>query len=357
LLPDLRLRNRLWLDSVLTEFQPDVIHAHDFSPIALIVQDWARQARLPFLVTLHFLPSRTRTFVSKEVNGLANKLGTGKLYQAFVSKFLNLCDGVITLNQAVANDLKVFGYKGVTYDIPNGRNLTDFTSLNITDSTQPEKQLLYIGAFGLRKNQQFLLEMLRHLSFPVRLELIGDVSEPRYMQQLKEYASSGNLSRVTFVDHVPFECIPSHFQEAHVFVSASTLEVQSLVIIEALASGTPVVALANDTTVDLIDEHVGCCLPANATPEQFARQVDAICNLSPVEYATMCDAARERVRNLDWSNIVKENIIAYNELVEIKRRVLMTKHQSPIWKPALISLSTVAWTWHDLIANLRPPVT
>lgn len=358
LLPDLRIRNRRWLDAVLTDFQPDVIHAQDFGPVALRIQDWARQARLPYLATLHYLPSRTQAFVSREVNGLAFRVGAGSLYRAFVSKFLNLCDGVIALNHAVANDLKAFGYKGSTYDVPNGRNLADFTSLQIADPSQVDKQLLYIGAFGLRKNQRFLLEMLSHLSLPAKLELIGDTPEPIYLQLLKQYASDHGLSRVAFTGKVPFEQIPFHLQQAHVFVSASTLEVQSLAVIEALASGTPVVGLANDTTNELLDDTVGCCLPANATPEEFARKVDTICNLPATEYVAMCWAARERVRHLDWQNVIELNTAVYKDLADRKRSTPVSgRHPAPVWTPWLAALSTAAWGWHDLTTLRNKPTT
>ena len=45
--------------------------------------------------------------------------------------------------------------------------------------------------------------------------------------------------------------IPNYLERAHVFPSASKMEVQSLVVIEALASGTPVVGLSNETIDEL----------------------------------------------------------------------------------------------------------
>jgi len=51
---------------------------------------------------------------------------------------------------------------------------------------------------------------------------------------------------------IPYHQIPQILEKTHVLVSASKMEVQSLVIIEALTSGTPVVGLANETIDELI---------------------------------------------------------------------------------------------------------
>ncbi len=47
------------------------------------------------------------------------------------------------------------------------------------------------------------------------------------------------------------------WRKTHAFVSASKMEVQSLAIIEALASGSPVIGLGNETVDELVDETNG----------------------------------------------------------------------------------------------------
>jgi hypothetical protein len=101
-----------------------------------------------------------------------------------------------------------------------------------------------------------------------------------------------------------------------VLVSASKMEVQSLVVIEALASGTPVVGLANETVDELVDESVGCRVPSEATPEAFARCVERICALPQSEYDRLCENARRRVETLDWSVVVGRTSDAYEKILE-----------------------------------------
>ena len=80
------------------------------------------------------------------------------------------------------------------------------------------------------------------------------------------------------------------------------MEVQSLAVLEALASGTPVLGLSNETIDELVDASVGGRLPKNTPPEEFARAVRTLCETDKDSYKGMCHDARKRVARYDWSN-------------------------------------------------------
>jgi hypothetical protein len=154
--------------------------------------------------------------------------------------------------------------------------------------------------------------------------LLGKALKPAYEEQLKRYCRAQNLDNVEFPGQVPHAEIPSYLERTHVFVSASKMEVQSLVVIEALASGTPVVGLSNETIDELVDQEVGSWLPKETIPQQFAENVQRICTLPRSEYEKLCENARERVSHLDWSNIIDKTVSAYGELIEEKDSVTGT---------------------------------
>jgi hypothetical protein len=158
--------------------------------------------------------------------------------------------------------------------------------------------------------------------------LIGKALKPEYGNQLKRYCKAHDLDNVVFAGQVPHEEIPSYLEKTHVFVSASRMEVQSLVVIEALASGTPVVGLSNETIDELVDDEVGGRLPKDATPQEFAACVERICSLPQPKYDRLCENARRRVDHLDWSNIVDQTVAAYHELMEEKPSI--TKQEGAV---------------------------
>ncbi|MCK5794344.1 MAG: hypothetical protein KAH12_06545, partial [Anaerolineales bacterium] len=57
-----------------------------------------------------------------------------------------------------------------------------------------------------------------------------------------------------------------------------------------------------------------------------------ICNLPPDQYQQVCQNARDRVKHLDWSNIVTQTMEAYQEILDIKLTA------SPVKKDMLSSL-------------------
>ena len=157
------------------------------------------------------------------------------------------------------------------------RNLAESDFLPLVDTTQPVKQLVFIGSFAKRKNQRFLVDMLAHLRTQVHLSFFGETLEPGYLQSLHEVVHERGLEDIVQIGHIPYAEIPAHLAQAHVFVSASTLEGQSLAVIEALTSGTPVIGLANETLDVLVDDTCGRRLSAASSPADLARQVDVYC--------------------------------------------------------------------------------
>ena len=276
-LPDLRRHPCHQLQTWLTEYAPELIHAQDFGPLPLLMQDWAVQNHVPYVLTLHCLPSRSRAFGSLEGTLLYNWITESRLYLDLVMRFIKRCDGVIALNQAATDDLLRLGYNGLIYHVPNGRNLAEYDVLPLADTTQPVKQLVFIGSFARRKNQQFIIDMLANLRTQVHLSFFGETLEPGYLQSLHEVVHERGLEDIVQMGHIPYAEIPAHLAQAHVFVSASTLEGQSLAVIEALTSGTPVIGLANETLDVLVDDTCGRRLSAASSPADLARQVDVYC--------------------------------------------------------------------------------
>jgi 1,2-diacylglycerol 3-alpha-glucosyltransferase len=304
----------------LDDFQPDVVHAHEPALMGLIGQIWAKMNLVPFVHTSHVLPAKVLDFGATDA--LDVKLLQGSLSETVtrraLTNFYENCDAIIALNNPALEALRRFGYKERLFVIPNGRDLQRYTSCSPADTSAQEKVLSFVGYISQRKNQVYLLKTLKHLPENYRLRLIGKPLNPDYGRQLESLSKDLGLNNVSFLGQIPHEEIPSQLEQSHLFVSASKMEVQSLVVIEALASGTPVVGLSNETIDEFIDEEVGCWLPKDANPESFARCVERICHLPQPDYEQLCAKARQKVEHLDWSNIVAQTVEAYGKLLEEK---------------------------------------
>ncbi len=331
-MPSLSAKNVGGITDFLDEFEPDVIHAHEPVSISIIAQIWARMHRVPFVHTSHILPNKILDFGT--VDALDVKLLQTTLSETVAHQLLNNfyknCDAIIALNHYAEKALRDFGYQGRLFIIPNGRDLSRYTQCDPANIEAEEKILSFIGYIVPRKNQAYLIEALRHLPAHYTLKLIGKALNPEYGEKLREMCQTYHLDNVVFTGQVEHEKISPYLAASHVFVSASKMEVQSLVVIEALASGTPVVGLGNETIDELVDDAVGRRLPGDAEPAAFAEAVEQICALDPAAYEEMCQQARARVSDLDWANIVHKTVDAYRELIAEKKAEPAAKPKSQL---------------------------
>ncbi len=319
-MPALSAKTVRFLFDFLDAFNPDVVHAHEPALMGLIGQIWAKMHRVPFVHTSHVLPAKVLDFGATDA--LDMKLLQGSFSESIsrrlLTDFYSNCDAIVALNQPALNSLRNFGYEGKIFIIPNGRDLEKYTVCANADADAAERVLTFVGYLNERKNQIYLIDAHRHLPEHYKLVLLGKALKPEYEERLKQCCRTHDLDNVAFPGQVPHEEIPAYLERTHVLVSASKMEVQSLVVIEALASGTPVVGLSNETIDELVDDEVGRWLSKGTTPQQFAESVQRICSLPRSEYEQLCENARERVSHLDWSNVIDQTVSAYQELMEEK---------------------------------------
>lgn len=301
----------------LEDFQPDVIHMHDPALLGVIGQLWAKYNRVPAFYTAHILPSRALDFGATEITRLLNTPINDRLVKRYLLNFYKNCDAVIGLNQITATMIRDFGYRGRIFQIPNGRNLAMYRSKECADINEEEKRLTFVGSLGKRKNQEFLIEAMQYLPEEYHLQLVGVPLNASYLKQLKKQVEKLGV-KVSFLGQLSQEEVAAVLVKTHVFVSASRMEVQSLAIIEALASGSPVVGLGNETVDELVDESNGMCLSNDASAREFAAAVSSVCERPPAEYKKLCQNAHSRVSALDWSCVMKKTVQSYETVLALQ---------------------------------------
>lgn len=316
----------------LDTFDPHIVHAHEAASIGLIGQVWAKMHLVPFVHTTHVLPGKPFEFGAVDALNIriVRSSFSESVLQRTLTDFYDNCDAIIALNDSVEEALRQFGYEGRIFIIPNGRDLARYEKCAPADMVSEERSLTFVGYLTNRKNQAYLVRVASHLPANYRLQLVGRALDPEYERRLHDLCEEKGCDNVIFTGQVPHEEIPRYLEKTHVFVSASKMEAQSLVIIEALASGTPVVGLSNETIDELVDDEVGYCLSKGTAPQAFARRVEEICSLPQSAYDRMCGEARRRVSDLDWSNVVDATVEAYRVLLEQETREATEEESSSL---------------------------
>jgi glycosyltransferase involved in cell wall biosynthesis len=162
--------------------------------------------------------------------------------------------------------------------IPTPVDITRYSHLEPgskrSDWNIPEGELLlYLGRLSPEKNLNLLLDAFRLVSDArpnAHLVLIGKGPSEDALKQLTRELNLTN--RVHFVGSAPHEQTPGCLAAADLFVFPSQIETQGLSILEAMAAGTPVIALDAPGVSEIV-RMGGGKLAAAATPEAFARTI------------------------------------------------------------------------------------
>jgi 1,2-diacylglycerol 3-alpha-glucosyltransferase len=252
--------NKIFSD--LDAFKPSIVHAQNIFFVSLIALVWAKKNKVPFIITLHSLPDEGIAYVYPKLsNNHLIKVFNHTLSVSYIREFLNSTDTVIALNEAIEKSIKNTGTTTPIKIVNNGIPLKPFLKLKIK-KTKREKIFLFLGSYMERKNQLFLVRAFKYLPDNYKLILHGNIQTGTdYVNKLRKTTKKENINNVEINEFLTFKGVLKSLEKADYFVSASVKEVQSLVIIEALASGTPVIGLKNETIEEVVDGKNGLPLP------------------------------------------------------------------------------------------------
>ena len=156
------------------------------------------------------------------------------------------------------------------------------------------RNLLFVGEISKRKNQIFLVKMMKHLP-EYTLTLVGNGSE---RELIEKYIKKENLEgRVQISGYT--KDIKPYLEDADIYVSASKIEGLPFNILEAMRAGVPIVASSIKGHIDLLPQECTCPLEINA----FADKIKEI-DYSFREYET---------EKYTLSSVLEKNIALYYE--------------------------------------------
>ena len=230
--------NLLWrlffLKNEITKRKADIFHGlSNELPIGL---------KQKSVVTIHDLIFKSRP----EEYPLTDRL----IYDFKFKKSAFQADLVIAISQATKNHLLD------SYNLPEEKIRILYQSCNPTfyqNISLPEKEhfltkyalpdnfLLYIGSIIPRKNLLNLVKAIEILPPELKLPLVVIGNGKTYKNQVKEYVEKKKLSDLILWRQIPYGEFPLLYQTAYIFIYPSFQEGFGIPVLEALASGTPVV--------------------------------------------------------------------------------------------------------------------
>ena len=222
----IRAYNQVFMQYVKEKGMPDVVHSHSIfcaAPVAFLKEKY----HLPFVITEHWSGMFT-TSVSE--------------WQKEKSFIYHKADRVICVSQALADTLKRnYGIESIVIN-----NMVNDLFFQNGKNYRNDDNFRFVACGALRKDRykgfDLLVDAFALAHFPanVSLDIVGDGPDRSFIES--KIAQYGLYSQIHLLGTKTPDEVSNLLNHSDCFVLSSRLETFSIVVIEAMAKGIPVIA-------------------------------------------------------------------------------------------------------------------
>ncbi|MBS1197889.1 MAG: glycosyltransferase family 4 protein [Proteobacteria bacterium] len=243
----------------------DIIHTHTPFVAHYAGLSAARRLGLPIITTYH-------TLFEEYLQHYAPFIPAGMLRwqtRAWSRRQCNALDAIVVPSQAMQRRLEDYGVSTPMHILPTGIPLQQFAAGNGAafrarhDIAADRPVALYVGRVAHEKNIPMLLQAMQTVRQQIPHALLLITGNGPAVEDLQKQAQQlGVTENTRFLGYLDRQQeLPDCYAAANIFVFASRTETQGLVLLEAMASGLPVMALAAMGTVDIMEPRRGAIVP------------------------------------------------------------------------------------------------
>jgi phosphatidyl-myo-inositol alpha-mannosyltransferase len=277
----------------------DVVHTHSplvftLPPIAVIA------APCPSIGTFHTYFDRSRVY--ERFHGILQQ------------QFLDRLDAVTAVSHSCVDSLSRYFTLRQPRIIPNGIDVDLFHpgAARLAKFDRSKLTLLFLGRFEKRNGFPLMLDAFRRVRErrdDVRLVVVGDGALRFHYERLVPEPLRAD---VHFEGYVLSER-PSYYATCDIFCSPITKASFGITLLEAMASGKPIVATDNAGYRDLLDEEEAVLTPSGDA-EAFAAALLELLD-DPDRRTAMGLSGREKSLGFSWERVVDQTLDLYLEVL------------------------------------------
>jgi len=312
-----------WVFKQVDKFNPDIIHINTEFVIAEIGFLYARAHNLPVIYTFHTMwedygPNYFPMFPSFVVKFII---------RGILKTILSRSYRVIVPTPQIEDVVRKYNQWTQTYLLPTGIEVELFEHdkeeseifrdelENLHPRLKGKRILLFAGRIAKEKNLSFLINIL-----PSILAKCGDVclvfagSGPDVEYYKKEVQKAGLEDKCVFLGYLKRKDLSLVYTLAEVFLFPSMTDTQGLVTLEAMLSGTPVVAIGALGTLMVMGGDNGGFMVKNDSGEFTRRVLDLLGD--PELRAAKSSEAKTHARAWSIGELTKKLITIYEATIK-----------------------------------------
>ncbi|MEQ8662587.1 MAG: glycosyltransferase [Gammaproteobacteria bacterium] len=259
------------LDDAVAQFRPDIIHAHHPFLVGASAQRLAAMHDLPLVFTHHTMYEQYTHYAP----------GDSPLLKRFVANlstdFANLAREVFAPSESIARVLAARGVTSPITVVPTGLRRTAFDSGNRVGMRAalgfPRGAFVvgHVGRLAQEKNLPFLARAVcTFLARNPRAYFLVVGAGPAHGEIAAIARRAAVADRVLLTGALAHPLLESAYRAMDVFAFASCSETQGMVLSEAMAARTPVVALDAPGVRDVVTDGYNGRLLDDADEQTFA---------------------------------------------------------------------------------------
>lgn len=302
------LKSTQELNEFLKDF--DIIHSHHaFTPLALKAVKAGRTLEKGTLLTTHSI-----SFAHES-----------KLWQALgltfplFSHYLKYPHRIIAVSKAAKAFIEHFTDTKVEI-IPNGVDDKTFHPNWNKEEIKEEfgiegEVILYVSRMSYRKGPHVLLNAFSQIK-DATLVMAGNGELSPFLKAQAKFL--GIEDRIRFLGYVPTKELPKIFGMADIFVLPSiTAEAFGIVILEAMASGVPIIATTVGGIPEVIKESESGLLVPPSNELELKNAIEKLLNDESLRKWLGQNGRKAVEEKYSWNNVIKEIEKAYEEVLSI----------------------------------------
>ncbi|WP_410508091.1 glycosyltransferase family 4 protein [Methanosarcina hadiensis] len=301
---------------LVSDLRLDVVHTHMGNlPAPLTALFFSVIKNKPFIVTQH------GDWIGG-YGGIKRRIGVFLFNNCLCDLILSRANSVIGLSKSHVQDSRFLNkYLKKIEVIPNGINLNDFEiSLskeecrNLLNLPEDKSIILFVGSLTPRKAPDILLNAMKKIVQECSdsyLVLVGDGS---WKNDLKEMANTLGINDVLFTGFIEDDMKILYYKAADIFALPSLSEAFPLTLMEAAASGLPLVGSGLECLKEIIDVDYNGFLTKTGDQDDLASKLIYLINNKDLRLK-MGINSKDKVRNFSWEKVAQDTEQVYINLL------------------------------------------